>query len=294
MRLTLRASAKINLDLRVLGRRPDGYHDVRTILQTLALHDTLVVESSREAFVLEGDAAEMPLDRTNLVWRAAEALWRAGGRRGLPRGARVRVVKRIPSRAGLGGGSSDAAAALVALNRVWGIDASPGDLAPVAAALGADVPFFLMGGTALGVGRGEHLYPLEDLSPRYVVLALPGFGVSTADAYRWLAADRRASGASRAGRAAVWAGWPEVLSRGRNDLEAPVERRHAAIRRIRGRLGRAGAETARMSGSGSAVFGLFRAEGPARRAAAGLAVAGARVILTRTRTRSPAERRGLA
>jgi 4-diphosphocytidyl-2-C-methyl-D-erythritol kinase len=307
MRLTLRASAKVNLDLRVLGCRPDGYHEVRTVLQTLDLHDTVTIEAARGDFALDGDPAAMPLDRTNLVWRAAQALWRAAGRRGAPRDARVRVVKRIPARAGLGGGSSDAAAALVGLSRLWRMSPSLSDLVPVAVTLGADVPFFLLGGTALGVGRGEQLYPLIDLPRRHVVLVLPDFGVATADAYRWLAEDREAVSGPGAPRARARPGtldcgplapdpgpWALDLAAGVNDLETAVERRHPAIRAARRRLAAAGAELARMSGSGSAVFGLFPSARQARRAAAGLASAGHRVVVTRTRARNPAERGRLA
>ncbi len=156
-RLALRAPAKVNLDLRVLGRRTDGYHALHTVFQTLDLHDTVIVEAARGPFALHGDPLLMPIDRTNLVWRAAEALWRARGSTGEPRGARVKVVKRIPAQAGLGGGSSDAAAALVGLSRVWKLDDRLEALQPIAAGLGADVPFFLIGGTALGLGRGGDL-----------------------------------------------------------------------------------------------------------------------------------------
>ena len=306
--ITLRASAKLNLDLRVLGRRPDGYHEVRTMLQTLDLHDTLTIQATRGDFALEGDPAAMPLDRTNLVWRAAEVLWRAAGRRGAPRGARVRVVKRIPAQAGLGGGSSDAAAALVGLGRLWRLHAALADLVPIAAALGADVPFFLLGGTALGLGRGGEIYPLIDLPRRHVVLALPSFGVATADAYRWLAEDRAAAGTRDPGPRTLDPGlrtldlgprtldpgpWTLDLATGVNDLEKAVERHHPAIRAARRHLADSGAELARMSGSGSAVFGLFASARDARRAAAGLAAGGYRVVLTRTRTRNPAERRRL-
>ena len=278
----LRASAKINLDLRVGPRRPDGYHEIRTVFQTLALHDTVIVERAAGAFALDGDPAAMPLDRTNLVWRAAEALWHAAGRAGAPRGARVRVIKRVPAQAGLGGGSSDAAAALVGLSQVWRLPERLPDLMPVAAGLGADVPFFLVGGTALGLGRGEELYPLVDRPRQIVLLAAPPFGISTADAYRWLAEDRRR-------RRHVDPGVEP-----RNDLEAPVEARHPAIAGLRAALMRSGAATARMSGSGSAVFGLFSTELTARRAAAGLAAGGVSVWLTRTRARSPGEKRRLA
>ncbi len=291
MRLTIRASAKINLDLQVGARRPDGYHDLQTVLQTLDLHDTVTIESRRGPFALDGDAALMPLDETNLVWRAAAALWRAAGKSGDPRGVHLRVTKRIPSRAGLGGGSSDAATALAGLCRVWRLSATLADLMPIAATLGSDVPFFLVGGTALGLGRGERLFPLANLSRRHVVIVVPDFGVSTLDAYRWLAEDRASRVGPNPPDPAPWTlhpgGW-------RNDLEGPVERRRPSVGVIRRRLAAAGAEVARMSGSGSAVFGLFATESAARRAAAGLARAGHRVIRTRTRPRNLVESRRLA
>ncbi len=296
MKVVLQAPAKINLDLRVLDRRPDGYHELRTIFQALELHDTLSAEATHGPFVLDGDASRMPLDRTNLVWRAAEALWTAAGQRGPARGVRVRVRKRIPVRAGLGGGSSDAAAALVALARIWRLRISRAELADVAATLGADVPFFLVGGAALGLGRGEQLFPLPDLPPRIVVLALPDFGVATAAAYGWLA-EARADG--KDGRPAVAAcaeqppGWLDLLARPetcRNDLESAVEARHPHLAGIRKALAAAGAELARMSGSGSAVFGTFRQTATARRAVAELAAQGVAAVVTATRPARPARR----
>lgn len=296
MRLTLRASAKINLDLRVGARRPDGYHDLHTVLQTIDLHDTVTVESRRGPWALEGDPAVMPLDHTNLVWRAAAALWRAAGKSGEPHGVRVRVTKRIPAQAGLGGGSSDAAAALVGLSRAWRLRLSPREIMSVAATVGADVPFFLIGGTALGLGRGEHVYPLVNRPRCHVVLVLPQFGVSTADAYGWLADQRTQDpgpGTLEAGLGGPDPGAWTLHPEGSNDLEAPVERRYPAIGAIRRRLTKAGAELARMSGSGSAVFGLFSAQRAASAAAAGLARDGHRVVLTRTRPRNLIESRRL-
>jgi 4-diphosphocytidyl-2-C-methyl-D-erythritol kinase len=289
MRLTLRASAKINLDLRIGVRRSDGYHDLQTVLQTLDLHDRVTIEARRGPFALDGDAALMPLDESNLVWRAASALWRAAGKPGEPRGVRVRVVKRIPSRAGLGGGSSDAAAALVGLSRVWRLRLSAGEIMSVAATVGSDVPFFLIGGTAIAVGRGERVYPLVNRPRRHVVLVLPEFGVSTADAYRWLADQRNQD----PGPGTLDPAPRTLHPAGSNDLEGPVERQHPAIGAIRRRLSKAGAELARMSGSGSAVFGLFSAQRAARAAAAGLARDGHRVVLTRTRPRNSIESRRL-
>src|SRR5436190_3731376 len=183
--LTVLATAKINLDLRIVGRRPDGFHELRTIFQSLALHDVLTVRAARGPFRLEGSAPGVPLDRSNLVWRAAAAAWEAAGKRGPVQGVTIALEKRVPVAAGLGGGSSDAAAALMGVNRVLRLGLTAGDLHRVAAELGSDVPFFLVGGTALGLGRGEDLFPLPDVPPHHVVLARPPFGVNTADAYRW-------------------------------------------------------------------------------------------------------------
>src|SRR5215831_2807480 len=149
--LVLRPSAKINLTLDVGVRRADGYHDVRTVLQSIALHDVLKIASGRGTLELVVSNAVVPADPTNLVWRAAKALWSALGRDGEPAGARLTLDKHIPVGAGLGGGSADAAAALVGLNRLWRGRRSRADLIKIAATLGADVPFFLVGGTAVGV-----------------------------------------------------------------------------------------------------------------------------------------------
>ena len=153
-RLQVRAPAKINLDLRVLRRRPDGFHEVSTILQSVALHDTLSITARRGPLTVRS-AAAVPRDRDNLVWTAAAALWRALGRSGDPAGAAVVVRKRIPSAAGLGGASSDAASALRGLRSWWAPSVSRRLLEDVAARVGSDVPFFLRGGTVRAAGRGE-------------------------------------------------------------------------------------------------------------------------------------------
>jgi 4-diphosphocytidyl-2-C-methyl-D-erythritol kinase len=265
-RLTVPAFAKINLLLRVMGVRADRHHELRTIFQSIALHDTVTIRPARGSFQLACDDASCPADRTNLVWRAAEALWTASGRRGAPRDVQVHLAKRIPMQAGLGGGSSDAAATLVGLAKFWHVDDEPWHA--VAASLGADVPYFLEGGTALGLGRGEVLFPLADIPPCWVVLVLPSFGVSTKEAYAWW--DERNGEQNRAahesnrknGRPAA----REIL----NDLEPPVAARHPAITRIVAALGRHGDRHVAMSGSGSAVFGLFDARRAAERAARAL------------------------
>src|SRR5438093_10395611 len=150
-RLRVRAPAKINLTLRILGQRPDGYHELRTILQSVALHDTLTFIPTSAPFAIDCNDPRCPVDEENLVWRAADELWRGAGRRGAPSGVRVRLHKKIPLEAGLGGGSSDAAAALHALAVFWRLPVGDDRLRAIARGLGADVPFFFEGGTVLCV-----------------------------------------------------------------------------------------------------------------------------------------------
>jgi 4-diphosphocytidyl-2-C-methyl-D-erythritol kinase len=212
------------------------------------------------------------------------------GRDGAPRDVHVRLDKQIPMAAGLGGGSADAAAALVGLNAIWQARRSRADLVRIARELGSDVPFFLLGGTALGIGRGDELYPVDDVRRMEVVVIKPSFGVATADAYRWLDEDR----ASRAAAPAVhslldvgWPGGPLVLA---NDLQTPVAARHPMIEDIRTACLREGAVAVSMSGSGSAVFALFP-DGVARKAIRRLQRPDWLVLLTRTIGRREAGRR---
>ena len=284
-RLRVRAPAKINLDLRVLRRRPDGYHEVSTILQSIALHDTLSITARRGPLTVRSVAPRVPRDRENLVWTAAAALWRSLGRPGDPEGVAVSIRKRVPPAAGLGGASSDAASALRALRLWWAPSASRRLLEAVAAEVGSDVPFFLRGGTVLATGRGERLRRLRPPERYWVVLATPGFGVSTADAYRWWDVDAPDVSARGGGAAAAPRGWRRDLGRLRNDLEAPVARRHAEIGALLARLRAAGALRAAMTGSGSVVFGLFASRARAMEARRGLrtsAAASGGVLLTRT------------
>jgi 4-diphosphocytidyl-2-C-methyl-D-erythritol kinase len=292
MTLSFPAFAKVNLDLRILGERPDGYHDLRTIFQSLALADMVTVTMRRGPFDLACDDAEVPTDRRNLVWKAASLLWRtARPGRGDPRDVCVTLQKRIPAEAGLGGGSADAAVTLMALNRLWALGLDGAGLARIGARLGADVPFFLVGGTALGLGRGDDIYPLADLPKVYVVVVRPGFGVSTVEAYRWFDEDPPRARRDPPGRPRP-TGWPAWAASLRNDLEAPVVRHHPTIGRIRQALLDAGAVMAAMSGSGSAVFGLFERADAARRTARDLARPGWRVVATRTLTRQEYRRLG--
>ncbi len=290
LRLTVRAHAKVNLDLRVLGVRPDGYHELRTVFQAIELHDTLVCAETPGPFTLKCRNPGVPLDASNLVWKAAAALWTALGRAGEIRDAVVQIDKKIPVEAGLGGGSADAAAALMALGRLWG-GAPISLLREVGATIGADVPFFLSGGTALGLGRGEEIYPLVDLPPHYVVIVRPPFGVSTAEAYGWYDEDRSAGVRENREFQQLPVPWPSRAAQMINDLEPPVIRRHQEIAALKVQLREAGASAAAMSGSGSAVFGLFRSRALAERAVKPLSRNGAKALVTRTLSRAEHERR---
>lgn len=290
MSLTIRAHAKLNLDLRIVGVRPDGFHELRTIFQSIALADTLTVARRPGPFALRCRAPRVPLDASNLIWRAADLLWRALRRAGEVRDVAVTLEKRIPLQAGLGGGSSDAAAALVALSRLWGFEFDASQLHDLAARLGADVPFFLHGGRALGRGHGDDLSRLPDLRRQWVVVAHPAFGVSTTDAYAWYDADREAGRLPATDRQRLADSAPEVVAMV-NDLEGPVARRLPAIAAIKAALVASGASAAAMSGSGSALFGLFRARAAAQDARRALARRGWRALLTYTLGREEYVRR---
>jgi 4-diphosphocytidyl-2-C-methyl-D-erythritol kinase len=292
----VRAFAKINLALRVLGTREDGYHELRTIFQSLALHDAIEVRAARGPFRLTCDDPNCPSDDTNLIWRAAARVWRAAGRRGAPRDVAVDLRKRIPLNAGLGGGSSDAAAALRAFGRLWRVDEAR--LRAIGGALGADVPYFFEGGTVLGLERGDLLFPLIDRPRAFVVLVFPGFGVSTREAFGWWDGD---NGINR--RRPSMPGTRPVPGRRRrddaervalrlegNDLEAAVAARHPDVGRIVALLRGAGASHAAMTGSGSTVFGLFATEHAARRAARAAASRTRNALVTATLNRQQYQR----
>ncbi len=287
-----RAYAKINLDLRVLGIRADRFHELRTVFQAISVYDTITCVPRAGPFAIECAAAGVPLDGSNLIWRAAEALWRSLRRSGPVRDVGVRLDKQIPLQAGLGGGSADAAATLVALARVWRVPVRPAQLTDVAATLGADVPFFLAGGTALGLGRGDEIYPLADLPRHWVLLLVPGFGVSSREAYDWYDAERDLGrGALSREPQHVPGPWPSRAAQMINDLEAAIARHHPEIDQMKAALGRAGAVAAAMSGSGSAVFGLFQKRREALAASDRLSGSGWRVLLTESLGRGEYARR---
>lgn len=282
-----RAPAKINLDLRILSREPDGYHRLETVFQALELHD-LIDARPAEALSLEieGDVDVGP-DRDNLVLRAARAFDEAMPGAGR---ARLRLVKHIPAGAGLGGASSDAAATLRALNALADQPLDAQVLVEIGARLGSDVPFFLCGSPlASAEGRGELLSPLPPLPSAAVLVVDPGFPVATRDAFRWWD-ERHATGApegaaqSSAYRSLPRDGFESIGRIARNDFEGVVFERHPMLERIRDGLAGAGATLALLSGSGSCVYGVFSDDALADEAARAVQQfqPDARVIATRT------------
>ena len=272
-----RSHAKLNLHLEVVRRRPDGYHDLRTIFQTVDLHDELRLERRRSAGIeLVVAGADLPADHRNLAWRAAESFLARFGARG--DGVRIELDKRIPMQSGLGGGSSNAATVLRALHQLWPPAAGGPEretaLAALALELGADVPYFLLGGACLGAGRGDDLRALPDCgSPRAadglsaLWVACPPFGLSTAEVFARV--EPRQAGSEPPGLARALGGeavpFDDLV--GENDLEAPAFALRPELGALYTSLVRAGARRVRMTGSGSALFALY--DDPAQARAAG-------------------------
>ena len=279
-----RAPAKVNVHLGVGPPRADGFHELRTVYLAVSLFDTVTVRPGEGLSLTvtgAGMAAdEVPVDRRNLVWRAAELL---AAHAGVTADAAVDLVKAIPTAGGLAGGSADAAAALVALDALWGTRASREDLLALAAQLGSDVPFSLLGGVALGSGRGEQVTPVLAGTRRHWVLGIATTGLSTPAVYAEL--DRlRAEGRVPPGEelapvepvmAALRSGPPAALGAAlTNDLQAPALTLRPDLRRALRAVTEAGAVAALISGSGPTVAALAQDERAAVRLAAGLAGAG--------------------
>jgi 4-diphosphocytidyl-2-C-methyl-D-erythritol kinase len=277
----IRAYAKVNLGLEVLFRRQDGYHELRTIFQTVDLYDRLSFEPYHRGVELAVDHPDIPRGSDNLVVKAAQAL---AGEIGTQQGVRIGLDKRIPAGRGLGGGSADAAMTLLALNELWKGGLSNASLYRLGMEIGMDVPFFLTGGTALGIGRGEEVYPLDCQLDMPIVLILPDFAISTAEAYHNLILTKRESSLRIQYFALSLGGRDELLDLD-NDLESATHEYAPAIQEYKGILLGLGAAMSSMSGSGSAVFGIFHDEAVACSAARSLAARGIRAIATRTLTR---------
>ncbi len=255
--ICLQANAKINLFLEVLDTRPDGYHNIETVFQSIDLHDVITLrESASGGIEIRCDDPRVPLDSSNLAYKAAELLSHESGKR---HGVEIHILKRIPVGAGLAGGSTDAAATLIGLDELWGLGYDVDDLMKLGGKLGADVPFCIMGGTALGQGRGDELTQLEPFSGIPVVIANPGFEVSKAWAYGSL----RDLGLTRERKSAnILVGKmqrrdvSDVEEKLFNIFESVVMEEHPLVRRIKEEFIRAGASGVLMTGSGPTVFAL--------------------------------------
>jgi|SRR5579863_2377980 len=269
-RATVRSLAKINLDLRVLHKNPDGFHDLRTVFQTVSLHDTIEIEfeAARRLQLSIDDPDAIP---DNLILRAARAALEAMG---IAARVHFRLIKRIPMGGGLGGGSSNAAAVLLALPVLAGRPLPMEERLQIAASLGSDVPFFLLGGTAVGLGRGTELYPLGDIAPEPLLIVSPGLHIATPEAYRALHRSLTFTESSSSinnfqsyVRALIEersAGAASAL--GVNDFEAAVSSQYPQLKTMMGKLSKLDAAGVRMTGSGSSVFAIFGSRGERDRA----------------------------
>ncbi len=259
MSVTLRegAFAKINLTLDVLGKRPDGYHDIQSVMQTISIRDDVEVEvGTAKPWTLSCDKEDVPQDSSNLAWKAAEMFCRAAKRD--PEGVAIRITKRIPTQAGLGGGSADAAAVLRALNRHYDYPISIYALAELGAEVGSDVPFCTLGGTVLCQGRGERLRKLPDLPETLFVVCKPDFPVSTPELYRRLdeTAIARRPDHTAMEAAIVQGDVGAIAGQLCNVFEPVVTEKHLELNYIKSLMNSYGALGFAMSGSGPSVYAI--------------------------------------
>jgi 4-diphosphocytidyl-2-C-methyl-D-erythritol kinase len=259
--MLLRAFAKINLDLRILGRRDDGYHELRTIFQAIDWYDEIVMEPANR---FEFSAPGTPEDETNLVVRAVRAYERLAG---LTAKVKIRVTKNVPVGRGLGGGSADAAVTFIGLQRMYKQSLRFEEIPEILRGLGSDVPFFTLGGRASGTGRGDEVYKLEDSTDYWLLVVDPGITIGTAEAYSWLTLPDKSntieSFCATSGSGCETDVWT-------NDFEAPVFERYPVLAKIKDELLQLGAYRAALSGSGSAIFGQFQMVSEAARAGSAL------------------------
>ena len=250
------AYAKVNLSLDVLYRREDGYHEINTIMQQINLKDTLVISDLKEGIVIECSHPEVPLDSSNLVYKAWMGLKEKFS---IHKGAHIVINKNIPVAAGLAGGSTDAAATLKGLNELWGLNLTEEELMDIGVTIGADVPFCIMGGTALAQGIGEKLTRLSSFSRKLVLVANPGIPVSSAHVYKNLRLERLSErpDTDRLIRSIEEDDLSFLAQNMVNVLEQVTLEEYSIIKDIKEQMKRLGALGSLMSGSGSTVFGIF-------------------------------------
>lgn len=255
--IELQARAKINLSLDVLGKRPDGYHDVRMIMQSIALHDDVRLEKAQDGIRIECNTPWVPTDSGNIAWKAAQLML---SRYGIQSGLHIRIHKRIPVAAGLAGGSADAAAVFKGMNALFSLNIQETELMKLGREIGADVPYCIKGGTMLSEGIGEILSPLGGLGGVPIVLVKPRISVSTAWVYKSLELDKVAvrPDTELLARAVGERRIDELARNMRNVLESVTVEKYPVIRDIKEKLVRFGAAGSMMSGSGPTVFGIFK------------------------------------
>ena len=284
MTLTLPSFAKINWTLEIRGKRPDDYHEVRTLLQTISAADELTFELRESGITINCDNPEVPRDETNLVYRAAQLF---SDFTGVRKGVRVKINKRLPVAAGLGGGSSNAAVTLLALQKLWNVEVPKPDLFSLGAKLGAVAPFFLIGGTCLGVGRGDEIYPLADINEEFLLLVNPGIAISARDAYSNLPIELTKPGSLIKMPLSFEAAYAAIARPSDrvpllNDLERSVLAQYPLLIDIKRRLMQDGARGVLMSGSGSTIFAIFESDEARSSAAQSIKETGWRRLLART------------
>jgi len=260
MNLKVPSFAKINWTLEILGRRADGYHELRTILQTLDVCDQLQFATAESGIALTCDHPDVPCDATNLMYRAAVLLKDLTG---CDKGVKIDLQKRIPIGAGLGGGSSNAAITLLALTRLWELEVAPQGLFRLGSQLGSDVPFFFFGGTGIGIGRGDEVYPMADIVAEHVLLVNPGVQVPTREIYGNVSSELTSPRAVNNMPFSLQAAYARMRGAQwelRNDLERPALALYPLIGQVKQRLIELNAASVLMSGSGATVFAVFESE----------------------------------
>lgn len=279
--MLIRANAKINLSLDIVGKREDGYHLLEMVMQSIDLHDEVQLDEIEEGIVLECDKNYIPLDNRNIAYKASELLMKTFN---IKRGVSIKISKNIPVAAGLAGGSTDAAAVLKGMNELFKLDLTEEELMALGLQLGADVPFCIKGGTCLCTGIGENIEVLEPFKDQIVLLVKPPFGVSTREAYGGFELDKIKKHVET--QKLISAMHSRDLSlmnyHMRNLLENVILRKHPMVKNLKQNLMRLGAITSLMSGSGPTVYGLFDDLEKAKNAMVFFDKSGNEVILTKT------------
>lgn len=263
--ISLRAKAKINLSLDITAKRPDGYHNIRTIMQTIDLHDNIVIDVVNEGIVLECNSPELPCDNKNIAYRAAELFL---DKYGVKHGVKIKIDKNIPIAAGLAGGSSDAAAVLIGMNNIFNCETDVSKLMSIGKLLGADIPYCMKGGTVLAEGIGEILTDLKEMPKAYLVLAVPRLAVSTKWVYENFDINKvnKRPDINLIVSAINKGNLRLVADNMENVLETVTARKFSVINTLKQELKRLGALGSLMSGSGPSVFGIFEDKNTAQKA----------------------------